>query len=128
MIGLLRFVVTLIVLTVWTVVGLAIYVPLMARSIAIYSIVLSAASLGHGNISRAQTALERSIEFFPRGYSLIWKLLSGLGNSHASQFADDDQPSVNFGRFALEVTWTVIFWWGSIASFFAFFARSRYDF
>ncbi len=40
MIGLLRFVGTMIVLTVWTVLGLAIYFPLMARSIANYSILL----------------------------------------------------------------------------------------
>ena len=49
----LKFIVGLIVLSVWTAVGFLLYLPLLARQIAVYSIVLSAASLGKGNIDQA---------------------------------------------------------------------------
>ena len=105
----LHLAVGLIVLAVWTVVGFFLYVPLLARQIAVYSLVLSAASLGKGKIDRAQASLEKAIEFYPRGFSLAWRVIT---DSHEEREHYDLRSPSHVGLFQLivELAWSALFW------------------
>lgn len=105
----LKFIVGLVVLLVWTTVGFLLYVPLLARQIAVYSVALSAASLGKGSIDRAQASLEKAIEFFPKGYSLAWRVITAPDGRTSTSTSRPD-PGISFWSLACEIFWSAVFW------------------
>ncbi|MGC3970364.1 MAG: hypothetical protein QM775_24435 [Pirellulales bacterium] len=110
---LLQILVGIVVLAVWTVVGTVLYIPLLARQVAVYSVVLSAASLGRGTIHQAQTALERAIEFLPNGFRIVSQTIRGNNVATSNSPYSNRAPSVGFSYLIIEIAWSAIFW-GSI--------------
>ena len=99
---LIKIPVGILLLALWLLVGFLLWLPLMARAIAVFFfLAVSAAVTGNRDTSYGHI-LQDSIRFFPGGFSLIVRAL----------FSPDEHPGepIGLGRISLEIFWSIIFW------------------
>lgn len=95
-------------LVVWALVGLIFWIPLLARSTAVFSVGVLRAALGHRDALVYGQQLEGAIAFYPDGFRRTFEALAG----RAGDDGDDWEPErpLPLGRFLGEVLWTAVFW------------------
>jgi hypothetical protein len=118
-INLIRVVVILIVLAIWTVIGLILWIPLLTRMIAYFSSAVAMESLTKTDIRHAQQRLNFAIEFYIQGFR---KIIDVLAKKDSAEIELNNAThnlgwSEYFKRVGIEIIWTIIFWSSAIATF-----------
>jgi hypothetical protein len=106
-IGLVKIVVLLIVLVMWTVFGFLLWIPFLTRMMLVFMAAVVTSIYTNKDPSFAKQGLESGITFYSRGFQTIF---SSMGNSvDRQQFVRED---INVRRVLLEVVFAIIFWMG----------------
>lgn len=111
MVWLVERVVLVLTLVIWAVVAFLLWVPLLARSVAVFSggIILSVLSQTNPHIYAQQLRLAMS--FYADGFRFI--IDSVLSERRADTGRDHINPPIHgIGRFIAESLWAIIFWLG----------------
>jgi hypothetical protein len=109
---LIRALVFCIVLSVWSVVGLICWIPLLFRATASLAVGILYHAFTDTDASQLEIGFEQAVSFYPRGFKLIFQVLRHEGQSRGSS-AKSPRDDAVFGRFLLELGWTAIFWIGT---------------
>jgi CRISPR/Cas system-associated protein Cas10 (large subunit of type III CRISPR-Cas system) len=107
----LRVVVTIIVLIIWSIVGFLFWIPLLGRMIIWYTSMITISTFRQVDISYAQSRLTFAIEFYIIGFNKILELLK---HKKLTYTRDDNQDPLNLWEFLTsliwDLLWTLIFW------------------
>lgn len=100
--------VVILTTVIWIPLGFFFWVPLLGRSVAIFSVMVLFSALTRTDARLIQQQLEQSIEFYPRGFRIIFDVLaSPLTNSTTHE-------TIPLGKFArhivVELIWAGLFW------------------
>ncbi|MBC8030941.1 MAG: hypothetical protein H7Z16_12585 [Pyrinomonadaceae bacterium] len=109
MVWLIERVVLVLTLVIWAVVAFLLWIPLLARSIAVFSsgIVLSVLSQTTPQVYARQLRLAMS--FYADGFRFI--LDSILAERRTDTDRDNAEPPIHgLGRFIAESLWAILFW------------------
>ena len=111
MTALIRFLVGSIVLVVWLILGLILYIPLLFRAIAVFSAMIIPASLSNRTKSAnaASASLEKAIQFYPYGFTVIFRLLFRSSNENADP-EESANGSINIAGAIREIVCAFVFW------------------
>ena len=109
-----KFVVMLIVLAAWAVIGFILWIPLLTRMMAYFVGMVAASSFRKINLQLAENSLNFAIEFYINGFRRILHLLSdnSADIDNISPMADT-RPigGLDFLKsVAVDVVWTIVFW------------------
>lgn len=96
----------ILVAGVWTVLGVLFWVPLLARSTAIYASTMLLANITGGSCAAHGERLELAVRFYSDGFRNI---LDSLYGDSTSTYVGDS-PGLNLGRLLVEAIWTALFW------------------
>jgi hypothetical protein len=107
-----KFAVMIITLAVWSIVGMAFWIPLLARTVAIYTAKVAAATFTNTDISGADKALDAASLFYLRGFINICSSIWGVPLERESKNVDMD-----YMRLIIETVYTGFFWFISYALF-----------
>lgn len=116
-IRLITSIIHIITLLIWSVIGLIIYVPLVARLTAVFCGMVIIASFQKIDLSVHQRRLEYAIKFYSRGFCLI---LSSFNQSNNLNTELDGNPVDMFEfmqKVWVDIIWAIIFWFGAVALF-----------
>ncbi len=110
-INVIRFVVVVIVLLLWTIIGFIIWIPLLIRMIAYFSGMITISTFRKTDIREAQNRLNFAIEFYINGFKKVvdvWKRDSG----EEIKLKDNESLSIIplLKSLAIDIVWTIIFW------------------
>lgn len=111
-----RNVVKVFVLLVWGVIGFITWIPLLFRSVAVYSgTLVQVAFVQGGDLGPAQRALDFAIRYYSRGFQKISQSFAAT-NPHGAASVPIGQTFAQFQWSVVlkELAWTVAFW-GAIA-------------
>jgi len=97
-----------LLLFIWTVVGLSLYIPLLIRVMAGYTVALTNATITGRGTEHAQAQLEKAIEFFPDGFVRIFRILDQPSKTTTPLPRRTDLSS--FERLIGEVAWAIVVW------------------
>lgn len=106
LLGVVRFVILLITATVWAVIGFIFWVPLLARSTAVFSALILYVTLTNQDHRILGYQLEIATKFYIEGFRRIFEALYRPADAPPEGKPIDLQP----WRIALETLWTVSFW------------------
>lgn len=95
-------------LVIWSVVGLVFWIPLLARSTAVFSAGILLAALARRDARAYGRQLEAAISFYPDGFR---KTIDAL-TAESLEDREADYLSVPIGRFIGESLWAALFWLG----------------
>ena len=110
-ISIIKLVVFIIVLLVWTFIGFIFWIPLLTRTTALFSagILISLFSqTPERSMVHFKFALEVAISFYIEGYRQVFKALYPKKQNGISFFID--YIEFDWIRFIWESVWTAIFW------------------
>ncbi|MBI1748305.1 MAG: hypothetical protein HYR55_17235 [Acidobacteria bacterium] len=99
------FLILIICLAVWAVVGFLFWIPLLARAVTIFSAAVVYARVTGQDPESMQDYLRAASSFWFDGFVAAKKALFPTGNSSASHDLD-----IKSGRLFGELTWTLLFW------------------
>ena len=98
----------LLTLAIWSVVGLVFWIPLLARSTAVFSAGVLLAALSRGDASAYGRQLQGAISFYADGFrqtiDALW--VESADNRNVAS------PSLHIARFVGESLWAALFWLG----------------
>jgi hypothetical protein len=113
-----KTVITVIVLGVWSIVGLFFWIPLLSRVILIYTISVAEATFSRRDVGPAGEMLDKATTFYIYGFSTIWSHTFGM-----SKNAEESINTVNrvktthtmmddssLRRVATEAAYSVVFY------------------
>jgi|GEM_PF-1902071 len=107
-VSLLKLSVVILTTVIWIPLGFFFWIPLLGRSVAIFSVMVLFSALTRTDPRLIQRQLEQSIEFYPRGFRIIFDVLaSPLDHSAGIEAV----PIGKFaGRIIVELVWAGLFW------------------
>lgn len=112
---LVKFLVLLLTISIWSIVGFIAYVPMILRLTAYFSAMVFAASFQKVNLNPIQSKLEYGISFYPNGFARIIKSFS---NHQLDNHKDIEEERIDFpklvSRIWIDVVWGTVFWLGII--------------
>ena len=106
-IAFIRMAVLVITLIIWFFIGFIFWVPLLARTISVFSLSMLHANITGTDSSYYSSVLDKAVIFYVSGFSRIMEtmqLRSLNDETHLSM------PTFHWTRFAIEVATTIIFW------------------
>lgn len=107
-----RYVVLVVTMAIWTVLGFFVWVPLLFRAILLLSGAVLYSSLVNRETARAEARLRHAIGFFPSGYIHISNAIRG---QQSKDDDDDDESSLHWVRVvfhvAAELFISGVFWY-----------------
>ena len=112
--ALLRYPILALTLSLWAVLGFFFWVPLLARSVAVYCAVLLSATLTATDIRPAAGQLQFAIGFWVAGFHNILATFQSMDhNSNNGLFA----VPIAFWRVVRELIWSLLFWFLTLRTF-----------
>lgn len=111
--GLIKLPILVLVVVIWTVLGLAFWIPLLARSIAVYASTVLLANIAGGSSEVAGHRLQLAVRFYADGFRNI---IDSLYRTNGPR-DDSGSSGLNLGRLLTEAVWTALFWIGVILVF-----------
>jgi len=113
-----RAIVVVIVLIVWTILGFFLWIPLLTRTVAYFSGMIAIASFTRNtDMEAAQQRLNYAIEFYIYGYRII---LGFLGERMSRQSTLESitplDPIALLRSIAVDIVWTLMFWGSPVAA------------
>jgi len=116
-----RIIVLVIVLVFWSLFGFVFWIPLLTRTIALFSFNLVYTMLMANPkeyTERLKTGLYIAIEFYIEGFNRIFNVMfpGGGENSTTEQVKTKLFENFKWARFIGELIWTLIFWGTVIGS------------
>ena len=102
MLGFLRFIVRLVVLGVWAVVGFVFWIPLLTRQVATFSALILYMTLTNQDSATVGRGLDLAVTFYMDGFR---KILSAADHPTSTVNMEFHLPS-----FVAQLVWTVAFW------------------
>lgn len=79
------FVIGGFVLLVWSLLGFYLWIPMLIRTCAAFSLAIVGAVVSGHDMSRAERALSAAIGFYTRGFSVIYQSVSRVWHGRTSQ-------------------------------------------
>lgn len=120
-----RVLVTLVVLGIWTIMGLVFWIPLLLKMIAYFSSMITISTFRNIQIKAAQDRLNFAIEFYVVGFV---KILDILKRKNLEDIKLGDIAPVNFWDLLFsiiwDILWTAVFWGGVV--FFIIFINQNH--
>lgn len=120
-----RVLVTLLVLVIWTIMGFVFWIPLLLKMIAYFSSMITISTFRNIQIKAAQDRLNFAIEFYVVGFV---KILDILKRKNFQEIKLEDIAPVNFWDLFIsiiwDILWTLIFWGGVF--FLIYFIHQNY--
>jgi len=113
--GLIYFIVTVIILLIWFVIGLIMWIPMLTRGIAIYSLSLSYAAVVNAKPSymkRRDSELKQATKFYLVGFKRIFEMFKSRNTEYEERIEGQKEEKMKIGVFILELLWTSVFWTG----------------
>lgn len=107
---LVRLAVWIVVTAAWAAVGFILWVPFLARVIAVYTAVVITSTLTGADLGRSEAALHTAISFYSEGFRRIFRLAR-----HDGTVTEFKGTSINLVHFLLAVVHTlysIAFWLG----------------
>ncbi|GIW50778.1 MAG: hypothetical protein KatS3mg081_0133 [Gemmatimonadales bacterium] len=101
-----QLVVLVVCIAFWFIVGLAFWIPLLARTVAVYCAGMVAAAIADTDIPRLKRLLDGAVEFYPKGFRRIFE-------HHSQRILREPQPgtlAIDWKTVGWEVAWTIVFW------------------
>jgi hypothetical protein len=114
--SIIKFFVMIVVLLIWSVVGLLFWLPLLTRITAVYCAIIIAYTFSGQDTSGAGKILDKAVTFYISGFSRILKSVWEKSDEEAVTL------HVEWGKLFAQVIYT-IFFWGSIGALFYFHER-----
>jgi hypothetical protein len=110
--GIRMFVLTLSI-SMWTVLGFLVWVPLLLRAVLLMAAAVLYSTLLRRDTRRAEARLAHAMEFYPRGYERIFQAVAG---KRGADLDDDDRPSLRervsgATLLIVELLMSVAFWY-----------------
>lgn len=102
------FVVMIITLIIWAFVGFVFWIPLLARSTAVFSATILAVTIvanRHEDPRSLGYQLETATKFYIDGFRMIVEALYARPAGTPENF-----PKIHFGRVIIEILWAGFFW------------------
>jgi hypothetical protein len=101
------FVVVIITLIIWAFVGFVFWIPLLARSTAVFSATILAVTIAnrHEDSRGLGYQLEIATKFYIDGFRMIVEALYARPAGPPENF-----PKIHFGRVIIEILWAGFFW------------------
>ena len=106
-IAFIRMAVLFITLLIWFVIGFIFWVPLLARTISVFSFSILHANITGTDASYYSSVLDKAVLFYIDGFR---KILSAMQISHLDDETHMEIPTFHWIRFALEIATTIVFW------------------
>ena len=108
-ISILNYIIFTPIYVIWTCLGLIFWVPLLMRSIILFSSLVVATSFGLANISLAQKSLNSAIGFYLNGFNQITDSMRGthLKQEHQSKSILSKRVIISIVG---EIIYTIVFW------------------
>jgi hypothetical protein len=103
-------VVMVVCLAIWAVVGAAFWVPLLVRTMVLFSVALIQATLDGKQPARTAVMLRDAVTFYRRGFLAIHSAVKGDAKEQPRAGSDIDG-----GRLFREMLWAVAIWWAVLA-------------
>ena len=108
MISAIKYVIMIFVILIWSFVGLMLWIPLLARILAVYVAIIMASTFSGQDTSGAGKMLDKATTFYLLGFQKIIK----------SVWEEDDRESyslqIEWSKFFAQIIFTV-FLWGLVA-------------
>lgn len=117
-ISVVKMIVLVLLITTWTIIGFIFWIPLLARSTAMFSGLVVYVTISGTSSQVPAYYLQRSIRFYTDGFGIIFESIHGnqdtknLEPSFGPNEIDYISILSKLGRFMLEILWTSIFWYG----------------
>jgi hypothetical protein len=97
---------------IWAVVGAVFWIPLLVRTMVLFSVALIQATLDGKQPSAAAQTLREAVTFYRRGFLVTRSAVLG---------EPLDQPpapaNIDVGRLLREMVWAAVIWWAVLALF-----------
>ncbi len=110
-----RVFITVVILLIWSVIGLMFWIPLMIRMVAYFCGMITISTFQNVDIKYAQDRLNFSIEFYVMGFI---KILDILKRKKFGEIKLETNQPINFKRLLFsiiwDIIWTISFWGGII--------------
>jgi len=108
---LIRVIVIIIVLVIWSVIGFLFWIPLLIKMIGYFSSMITISTFRNIDIRHAQNRLNFSIQFYIIGYV---KILDILKRKKFDELKLEDNFPINiwdlFISIIWDILWTLLFW------------------
>ncbi|MCF3630662.1 hypothetical protein RJ527_13365 [Thalassospiraceae bacterium LMO-SO8] len=103
-----RFCVLIISLAIWFVVGVAVWIPLLCRSVASFSFAILHSTITGVGVTREAAMLNKAVIFYIDGFTRIVDAIRASASSSDEQ--SDEQFHFDWLRLAIEIGWAATFW------------------
>ncbi len=121
LLGPVRLFAFLLSIIIWSLVGLIIWIPLLFFTILFLSIRVTHSAISNRPMNDIAKTLDHVIQFYPRGFILIWHAVWGRGTWHTWQGRQEKTPT-SWDELALTAFGTIVFW-AAIAAAIVLFVR-----
>ena len=101
---LLTYVMFVIVVVVWSVVGFLLWIPLLVRSTFHFAATITYATVTQRNPAHLRHYIESASSFYSLGFRAAWGILEPTA---APAYQESEH---SFGRFLSEILWAFLFW------------------
>lgn len=104
------FVIGGFVLMVWSIVGFYLWIPLLIRMCAAFSVAIVGAVVSGHDMSRAERALQEAIGFYFRGFSVIYQSVRRVWDGQTTQPPQEGQMPISWKRSIIEFCLASLMW------------------
>ncbi|SUS06165.1 hypothetical protein DF3PB_2490002 [uncultured Defluviicoccus sp.] len=99
-----KFLIMILVMVIWSVLGLLLWIPLLFRVVAGYTMIVMASTFSNQDTRTAGKMLDKATRFYVDGFK---KILDSVWEEDAGEQVSID---VKWMRFFLEALYSVVFW------------------
>lgn len=103
-IQLIKIVLLVVNVLLWSAIGLFFWIPLLVRSTAVFSAAILSSAMAGSRPDGAVHTLHTAIEFYPKGFSLIFESL------FARKASGNVTVQLHFWKLLLELLWASFVW------------------
>lgn len=104
------FVIGGFVLMVWSIIGFYLWIPLLIRMCAAFSIAIVGAVVSGHDMSLAERALSEAIGFYFRGFSVIYQSVRRVWDGKTTQLPQEGQMPISWKRSIIEFCLASLMW------------------
>ncbi|MDP1591333.1 MAG: hypothetical protein Q8M07_26500 [Prosthecobacter sp.] len=98
------------VLLVWSIIGFYLWIPLLIRMCAAFSVAIVGAVVSGHDMSPAERALSEAIGFYFRGFSVIYQSVRRVWDGKTTQLPQEGQMPISWKRSIIEFCLASVMW------------------